>query len=358
VESLAQTYTCTVQNQSVNGTDFSFDIYMQRTDATEIYLGQSEFSLEFNNSNFTSPTIANVAGPELEWYTVDVAIPAGYPNVVKFSVGALFFNNQTEFDDRVCNPSTTTPGTLIATISISGISNYSGTAGLHWRLVTPHDSKVNNYSPSFPWPLTNITVLGTYIDPVDIVLPVELKNFTAKASEDKVELNWDARTEVDNKGFEIERAVKENENLSWLKIGFVSGKTQVNFSRNYYFIDKNLWGGNKFLYRIKQIDADGTFRYSDEVEVELLPTKYELYQNYPNPFNPVTNIKFSLPEDAQVSIKIYDVLGSMIDEILNQEFKAGFHKVEFNASQYASGIYIYRFESKNFTNVKKMVLMK
>jgi hypothetical protein len=357
---LAQTYTCTIDTQIVNGSDFSYEIYMQRTDATEIYLGQSEFSLEFNNFNFTSPNVTYILGPAMTWYTVDVAIPTGYSNVVKFSVGELFFqSNQANFDARVCKPSTTAPGTLIATITISGITNFAGTAGLHWRTIAPHDSKVNSYAPTSPWNLTNITSLGTYTDPPDWPLPVELSSFTVKASGDKVELKWETKTEVSNYGFEIERSsAVSNENKIWQKIGFVEGNGNSNSPKQYSFKDNNPWGGSKFIYRLKQIDTDGAFEYSDEVEVELLPSKYELFQNYPNPFNPITSIKFSLPEDAQVSIKIYDMLGALVDELVNAEYKAGYHKVDFNAGQFASGIYIYRLESKNFISIKKMVLIK
>ncbi len=141
----AQTYTCTIQNQVAAGSDFSFDIYMQRTDATEIYLGQSEFSLTFNDVNFTAPVEGYVAGANMSFYTMSVDIPAGFENVVKLSVGALFFNNQSEFDARVCKPSTSAPGTHIATVTISGITNSSGFSDLQWRTTSPHDSKINNY---------------------------------------------------------------------------------------------------------------------------------------------------------------------------------------------------------------------
>ncbi|MBK7980658.1 MAG: T9SS type A sorting domain-containing protein [Ignavibacteriae bacterium] len=148
----------------------------------------------------------------------------------------------------------------------------------------------------------------------------------------------------------------------WEKVGFVKGNGNSNSTKVYSFTDKNLVGGSKFLYRLKQIDIDGKFEYSEEVEIEVLPTKYELMQNYPNPFNPNTNIKFSLPEDAKVSINVYNVLGEKVASVLNGELKAGFHEVNFGADsfgyQLSSGVYLYTIESKNFTQVKKMILMK
>ncbi len=116
------------------------------------------------------------------------------------------------------------------------------------------------------------------------------------------------------------------------------------------------------LYRLKQIDIDGTFEYSDAVEIEVLPTKYELLQNYPNPFNPETNIRFSLPENAKIAINIYNILGEKVTTFLNKELDAGFHQVNFNTNsagyKLASGMYIYTIETKNFSQVKKMILMK
>ena len=150
--------------------------------------------------------------------------------------------------------------------------------------------------------------------------------------------------------------------MIWEKVTFIEGHGNSNSPKLYSFTDKNLVGGSKFMYRLKQIDIDGTFEYSDAVEIEVLPTKYELYQNYPNPFNPTTNIKFSLPEDTRIAINIYNLLGEKVASVLNEDVKAGFHQVDFNTNSagytIASGVYIYTIESKNFTQVKKMILMK
>lgn len=89
-----------------------------------------------------------------------------------------------------------------------------------------------------------------------------------------------------------------------------------------------------------------------------MPMEYKLAQNYPNPFNPSTTIEFSLPKAADVSLKVYNVLGEEVAELVNKNFKAGAHKVNFNASQFASGVYIYRLKAKDFVSVKKMILMK
>ncbi|MCB0731330.1 MAG: T9SS type A sorting domain-containing protein [Ignavibacteriae bacterium] len=201
------------------------------------------------------------------------------------------------------------------------------------------------------------------------VLPVELTTFTAEINSIGVELNWETATEVNNFGFEVERNASTSLSMSvipsgdkgWEKLGFVEGHGNSNSPKYYSFTDNTVTSG-KYSYRLKQIDIDGTFEYSDVIEVEVLPTKYELFQNYPNPFNPSTNIKFSLPEDAKVNINIYNVLGERVASVLSEELKAGFHQIDFNSNsagyQLSSGVYLYTIESKNFSQVKKMILMK
>lgn len=93
-------------------------------------------------------------------------------------------------------------------------------------------------------------------------------------------------------------------------------------------------------------------------ETEELPTEYALYQNFPNPFNPTTNIKFALPNESNVTLKIYNILGEEVATLVNKVMNAGFHTVSFDASKLTSGMYIYRIEAENFVQVKKMLLMK
>jgi hypothetical protein len=106
------------------------------------------------------------------------------------------------------------------------------------------------------------------------------------------------------------------------------------------------------------MDTDGQFEYSDIVEVDVLPTKFELSQNYPNPFNPSTIIRFSLPKETQLKINIYNMLGELVETLAEGTYEAGYHKVSFNASSLSSGAYIYRVESSEFVQVKKMLLLK
>lgn len=89
-----------------------------------------------------------------------------------------------------------------------------------------------------------------------------------------------------------------------------------------------------------------------------IASEYKLSQNYPNPFNPSTKIDFSLPNSTNVELKIFDVLGREVYTLLNEEFAAGNYSVDFNASELPSGMYFYKLTSGEFSEVKKMVLIK
>ncbi len=189
------------------------------------------------------------------------------------------------------------------------------------------------------------------------VIPVELTAFTASTSNGKVTLNWSTATETNNSGFEVQR---ELENTAWERIGFVDGHGTTTEIQSYQYIDNiSDIQANSLAYRLKQMDYDGSYEYSDVVEVtNLAPTDYALQQNYPNPFNPVTTITYSLPIKSQVELVIYNALGETVTQIVNEEKEAGRYKVKFSATTLPSGIYFYRIQAGSFVETKKMILMK
>ena len=188
-------------------------------------------------------------------------------------------------------------------------------------------------------------------------LPVELNSFSASVMGTKVNLRWMTETEVNNYGFEIHRLAVNDIN-GWTKIGFVQGNGNSNSPKYYSFEDKNLISG-KYSYRLKQIDTDGQFEYSKVIEVDLdAPMKYELSQNYPNPFNPVTTIQFSIPEAGEVKLVVYNLLGEQVAELINENKEAGVHTINFNAAELNSGLYIYKLTAGNFSDVKKLMVVK
>ncbi len=190
-------------------------------------------------------------------------------------------------------------------------------------------------------------------------IPVELTGFAANVAGEAINLEWSTATETNNKGFEVERS-EDGENFS--KIAFVDGMGTTTEAQSYIFTDRNAVGGT-YYYRLRQVDFDGTYAYSDVVEVEFVPSEYSLQQNYPNPFNPSTTIKFALPVEAKVTVTLYNALGQRVNEIVSNNFTAGVQTVNFNASELASGMYIYQISAQgvdgsNFVDTKKMMLMK
>jgi len=201
------------------------------------------------------------------------------------------------------------------------------------------------------------------------VIPVELTSFTANVSGNSVVLNWITASELNNSGFEIQRSVISNEerNLNWQPIGFVQGNGTTTQSNSYSFTDNNIHSA-KYYYRLKQIDLNGTFTYSNEVEVDLsLPQAFSLEQNYPNPFNPSTKIEYTIPFVGTslmkfVQLKVFDVLGNEVATLVDEYKPAGNYEVSFEASSagggLSSGIYLYKLRVGTFFDMKKMILIK
>ncbi len=198
-------------------------------------------------------------------------------------------------------------------------------------------------------------------------LPVELTSFTAALSETGVLLEWQTVTEVDNYGFEIERSITGTLSGTcpssvveegWKTLDFIPGAGNSNSPKSYSFTDTETLSG-VIQYRLKQIDVDGSFEFSEVVEVEIdVPEKFELAQNYPNPFNPETTISFGIPEKGIVNLSVYDILGRKVCELVNKELPAGSYDYKFNAAGLATEVYFYRITVNDFTAVKKLILMK
>jgi photosystem II stability/assembly factor-like uncharacterized protein len=186
------------------------------------------------------------------------------------------------------------------------------------------------------------------------VLPVELTSFTANVSEGNVQLNWTTATEINNQGFEIQRKTADDQ---YITIGHVNGNGTTTEAKQYSYSDAPEVG--KYYYRLKQIDFNGTFEYSNEVFATIIsPLEFTLDQNYPNPFNPITNISFTLAEPSFVKLSIYNLLGEEVQVLKNESMNAGTYNVGFDAVSFPSGMYLYKIETSQFSSVRKMMLMK
>ena len=207
-----------------------------------------------------------------------------------------------------------------------------------------------------------------YVPPV---VPVELLSFTSSTVDNDITLLWTTATEINNSGFEIEREQVSSpqsagSNGEWQTIGFIPGHGTTSEKQSYSFKDENLSSG-KYLYRLKQIDYDGSFEYSNTIEVEITaPLEFSLEQNYPNPFNPTTKIKYTIPSvtlrqaqsDILVSLKVFDVLGNEVATLVNEFKPAGEYNIDFTAASLPSGVYFYQLKAGEFIQTRKMILLK
>ncbi len=207
---------------------------------------------------------------------------------------------------------------------------------------------------------TSNTVVKVWID---APLPVELSAFTATSTGREVTLNWTTTMELNNAGFDIERALVTGQNLNWTRISNVAGNGTTNEIKNYSFVDRNINPG-RYTYRLKQIDFNGNFAYhnlSSEIEIGI-PNTFALSQNYPNPFNPTTKIGFQIPTDGNVVLSVFDNSGKLVSTILNGFKPAGYYTVDFNASGISSGIYFYKIQysanGQDLLKVMKMAVIK
>ena len=188
-------------------------------------------------------------------------------------------------------------------------------------------------------------------------LPVELVEFRANAIGTDVELNWRTASETDNYGFEVQRKTSSSE---FQKVGFVAGQGTTTQAQSYKFVDSKLATGT-YYYRLKQIDRDGSFSFSAVIEAvaSIAPETFTLHQNHPNPFNPVTTIEFVLGRAQPARLAVYDVLGHEVALLFNGQVEAGkSYRFEFDGAQQASGVYFYRLQSGERTQVRKMLLSK
>jgi hypothetical protein len=200
-------------------------------------------------------------------------------------------------------------------------------------------------------------------------LPVELCSFTAAVIKRQADLSWETCSELNNKGFDIERRSFNNITKTfnnWEKISFVDGNGTSNEHHYYNYSDVKLSTG-KYQYRLKQIDFNGNFEYhtlNTPSDVIIgTPTVAELYQNYPNPSNPTSKVDFQIPFSSKVTLKVYDISGQEVASLIDKDLEGGFYTAEFNGSNLASGVYFYRLivsanDGNSFNKTMKLILVK
>ncbi|MCA0447182.1 MAG: T9SS type A sorting domain-containing protein [Bacteroidetes bacterium] len=212
-----------------------------------------------------------------------------------------------------------------------------------------------------------------------VTLPVELASFTGKWINGNVLLNWATATETNNFGFEIQKRIAEPEALEgsasgisnqdpsrasgsrseWETIGFVAGKGTTTEAQSYSFSSPVTSPLSPALYRLKQIDLDGTTTFSQSIEVSggNKPAVFST-RNYPNPFNPSTTIEFTLTESQPVHFELFNIIGQRIMSKSLGRMDAGLHSWSMDGSFLASGFYTYRLTAGNQSTTRMIQLIR
>ncbi len=191
------------------------------------------------------------------------------------------------------------------------------------------------------------------------VLSVDVTGFTVKGNGLQTMLHWRTSAETDVFGFGIERQDAASP-VNWQQVGFVMASGSPNVPRDYTFTDQCPQPG-RYVYRIKQLNRNGTFSRTETlaVDVGLPPTTLTLEQNYPNPFNPSSTIEFSVPTTEHAILKVYDVLGREVATLFDGKAVEGTnYHILFNTPELATGTYIVRLVAGGVMRERKMILLK
>jgi uncharacterized protein (TIGR03790 family) len=221
-------------------------------------------------------------------------------------------------------------------------SYYMASRSLSWMDVVVGDPKTSVYSSATP-------------------LPIELATLTARMIGPGGELKWSTISETNNYGFEIQRKAAGEADYTSIPGAFVAGHGTTLEPHSYSYVDVSVPAGT-VSYRLKQIDLDGKFAYHGPVDVtndqNAEAKEVSLAQNYPNPFNPVTTIRFVLPRQDHVTLKVYNSLGQQVATLVDGVESPGVHIAAFDGSSLASGLYIYQLKTSDFGSTHKMLLVK
>ena len=214
-------------------------------------------------------------------------------------------------------------------------------------------------SPIDGWQIGYFDVPGTDDTPgaanPDAPLPVELTSFEALVDGSNVTLRWSTASETNNAGFAIERRLTDG----FEEIGFVAGAGTTADRMDYTFVAGELTPGTH-SFRLRQVDFDGVFTYSAVIEVDVaLGDSYVLSEAYPNPFNPATTIELAVKESQAIRVDVFNVLGRRVATLFDAAMAAGqLERLHFQADGLPSGIYVVRVQGAQFTESRRVTLLK
>ncbi|KAA3606484.1 MAG: T9SS C-terminal target domain-containing protein [Calditrichaeota bacterium] len=211
----------------------------------------------------------------------------------------------------------------------------------------------------------------------DAPLSVELNSFQARQIENSIQLTWSTASETENEGFNVYRKTGDRNFIqiaSYKSHNELLGQGNTSFNSTYRFVDNSKLQNNElYTYYISDVETNGLETKHEEnsqtvkfvLGEENVNTKkeYKLAQNFPNPFNPSTTISYQLAKDRKVQLKIYNLQGELVNELVNEKKNKGSHSVNWNGTdkygnQVSSGTYFYKLTAGNFTQTNKMILLK
>ncbi len=206
-------------------------------------------------------------------------------------------------------------------------------------------------------------------NPSDQSLPIELSQFTARAENEHVVLEWTTESEVNNIGFNLYRSETSNSDYKKINSKMIPGAINASEPNNYSFVDNIIETNNRYYYKLQDVAGDLETEMHGPYSVEVKKSAavadgYKLYDCYPNPFNPTTNIVFDVKEATRVNINIYDINGTLIRQMTHKKYSAGRHQVTWNGrdennAHVSAGIYFTVMQTANgFTQSSKMVFVK
>jgi hypothetical protein len=198
----------------------------------------------------------------------------------------------------------------------------------------------------------------------DNPLPVELAGFDARVDDEAVQLSWQTASETGNAGFRIQRRTGEGakgREGAWTTVGHVEGAGTTPEAQSYRFTDADLpFEAQTLTYRLVQIDRDGTRTVAGQTAVEVgAPEQFALHGAFPNPVRSgQTTIRYELPEERAVTVGVYDALGRKVRTLVGDEPQQGRQELTFRAKGLSSGVYFYRITAGDYTETRKLVLVR
>jgi Secretion system C-terminal sorting domain len=349
------TYRVVLQNDvKVSSTVYEFDIQIMRTGSTVLELSESPGVVCTFNTAISTGTLTYTYVPSSS-ELVASEIPSA-----KFSLSGSELRMLSTAPAGAGNGTIVpiTPGVRVARCRITSSTPFTAaSANIAFKIASGFYTKVFAYVAKTNTDVTDLTGASNFNLLAAVALPVELTSFNANAKGHNVSLTWKTATETNNAGFEVQRKTAA---ADWSKVAFVDGAGSSATEHNYSYNDA-VTSAEKYSYRLKQIDRDGKFEYSSEVEVltALAAQDYTLGANYPNPFNPSTKFTFAVKNNEQVAVKVFNTIGQEVATLFNGVAAANkIYEMNFNAAGFASGTYFYMLKTSDRYEIKKMVLLK